>query len=174
MVRAPGASDVAYKAAYGLPSPKRLDWARVNDVCRYMAEGYSKSAACGLAGLAYNVLVDWEDAFPAVREALGQGKLQRLAKLEGMLLADGQKMPQVVASIFALKNADPNEWKENPDKGQVAPGLQQNITIITGVPEAPAKQTIEHETAPALEQATAPAVEDIHADYSPAEQQSDT
>jgi len=151
MIRAPGATPAAFRAAYGLAPLAKLDWAKVNEICKHMADGFSKSAACGKAGVPIHALAQWEKDFPAVYEAIGQGRLRRLAKLEAMLLKDDQKMPQVVSAIFALKNADPDEWKENPQNGPVAPGLQQNITIITGVPETPARQTIEHEPQAALE-----------------------
>ena len=152
MVRAPGASATAVRASYGLPPVKKMDWAKVKEVARHMAAGYSRSAACGKAKLSLATLTDWETNFPAVYEEIGQAKLQRLANLEQRLLTEGAKMPQIVSAIFALKNANPDEWKENPDKGPHVAGLQQNITIITGVPEAPPTQpVIEHEPAQQIE-----------------------
>jgi hypothetical protein len=148
---APGARPQAVDAVYGIPPRRRVDWGKVTEICGYMAEGFSRPAAVGKANVTLDVLRDWELDFPAVREELGKAKLRRLALLEEGLLNETAKMPQIVARIFALKNADPSEWKENPANGPVVPGLQQNITIITGVPEAPAAQTIEHQAAPALE-----------------------
>ncbi len=164
-VRAPGASAKAFRIANGLePLRKPVDGGVVEEVCKHMTAGLSRTASAGRAGVTLATLKHWEEDYPAVYDAIGQAKLRRLANLEERLLKADAKMPQVVSAIFALKNADPEEWQENPGKGTVAPGLQQNITIVTGVPEAPAKQTLEHEPTPALEDLT---------DVTPAEQQPD-
>lgn len=146
MVRAPGASQTAVRASYGLPPVKKVDMRTVRRVCEHMARGLSLSAACGRAKVPVARMSDWIAEFPKVREAVGIAKLERLALLEEGLLKNDAKMPQIVARIFALKNADPTEWQENPKNGPSVPGLQQNITVITGVPEAPdPSKVIEHE-----------------------------
>ena len=151
-VWAPGASEVAVYASYGIEPRKQADWTKVRKICKGITEGLSVSAACGRANTTPDVLKDWETHFPAVYEATAIAKLKRLALLEEGLLKDDAKMPQVIARIFALKNADPENWQENPGKEGAGTGLQQNITIITGVPEAPqAHKVIEH-VGPPLEQ----------------------
>ena len=146
MHRAPGVTEVAFRASYGLLPDDVVDWNVINEVCKNMAEGYSKSASCGLAGIALQKVITWEQRFPAVEEALSLARTRRLAALETVLLRDDAKMPQIVSRIFALKNADPDEWKDRPGMGPATPGLQQNITVITGVPEAPDRgKVIEHQ-----------------------------
>ncbi len=145
----------ALRAALGIGPKDRkgsqLEWRKVREVARYMAQGLSRSAACGKASVNPSALTVWERDFPAVSEVLADAKLKRLAMLEEGLLEANAKMPQVVSRIFALKNADPSLWQENPNK-DFTPGLYTNITVITGVPEAQAPQVvIEHHAGPMIE-----------------------
>ena len=133
MVRAPGASLTSQRASYGLPSKEKVDRVKVGKIAELMAEGYSRGAATGQVGLGTEVVAGWENKFPDVREVLDLARLRRLYKLETGFLDETSKMPQIVARIFALKNADPENWQER--QGNFAVGLSANITVVTGVPE---------------------------------------
>ncbi len=171
MHRAPGASETAFRAAYGLLPDDVVDWNAVNEICRNMAEGYSRTAAAGLANIPVTRIAAWERNFPAVEEALQLARARRLAALEKVLLDGEAKMPQVVSRIFALKNADPDEWKDKPGQGPDTPGLQQNITIVTGVPEAPQKgPVIEHQETVRIEANHAGQQADVEAPTWPAQE----
>lgn len=132
-VRAPGTSEAAQRASYGLPSRITVDMKKVEAVAELMAQGYSRGASAGAVGLLITTLYGWEKDVPQVRDTLDLAMLKRLYYLETGFIDEKAKMPQIVARIFALKNADPENWQDR--QGGFAPGLSANITVITGVPE---------------------------------------
>lgn len=122
----------------------RIQWGKVRAVCDNLARGLSLTSACARAKVRPTMLSNWQERYPIVQEQIAQAQLERLAYLEEGLLKEDAKMPQIVSRIFALKNADPSVWSDNPGQSQQSLGLSQNITVVTGVPEAPAKVTIEN------------------------------
>jgi hypothetical protein len=158
----------ARRNSHGLPLPPKYkkSYRKVQAVCGMMARGYSRSAAAGKAGIGLAELASLANEFPIVRDKLDLAKLQRLHHLETGFLDEKAKMPQVVARIFALKNANSDEWQDNPGRGY-APGLSQNITVITGVPESPDSQQpqvlLEATSPPSLQQRVDPMDEHVNA-----------
>jgi hypothetical protein len=155
MVRAPGASLSAFQACYGLPRGKYVKWGKVNEVCNIMAtRKLSETAALGLAEVTRDQWNAWINAFPEIMDRITLARQKRMAMLEEDMLKDDAKMPQVVSRMFALKNADPTVWQDNPGQTPVAAGLAHNIVVVTGVPEPPKQepQTIEHSPAKSLPQ----------------------
>lgn len=76
-----------------------------------MATGLSLTAFAGDIGVARSTINEWIESFPEFSEAVRVGKAKRTAALErGMLGAESG--PAVTARMFALKNADPEEWRE--------------------------------------------------------------
>lgn len=76
-----------------------------------MATGLSLTAAAGEIGICRATINNWADAHPEFLEAVRLGKAKRTLALErGMLGAENG--PAVTARMFALKNADPDEWRE--------------------------------------------------------------
>jgi hypothetical protein len=122
-----------------------LDMQIVEKVCEAMAEGLSKTAACGENGISVTQLARWEQQDPTVDEMLALAAHRRQAYLERGMLSTDYKMPQIAARMFALKNANPRDWNDRP--AAVVAGLDQNIVVVTGVPETkalPQEKVIEH------------------------------
>lgn len=76
-----------------------------------MATGLSLTAFAGEIGVARSTINEWIDTHPDFSESVRVGKAKRTLALErGMLSAENG--PAVTARMFALKNADPDEWRE--------------------------------------------------------------
>jgi hypothetical protein len=131
---APGVDLKTFRRSLGL-SPdvtNTLDVKKVKAVCGEMAKGFSMFAACGKFRVPIGTMKQWLEEYPEVREAMDMAKMGRVHRIEEQLLDKTSKHPQVVASIFALKNVKPDEWSDRPETNT---GLASNITIVTGVPE---------------------------------------
>lgn len=76
-----------------------------------MGRGYSVTALAGEIGVARETLYDWERNNPEFSDALKQSRSLRVRALETKLLT-ADVGPHVTASIFALKNAMPDEWRD--------------------------------------------------------------
>jgi hypothetical protein len=76
-----------------------------------MSQGYSISAFAGSIGHGKATVYSWITEYPDFAEAVEQARSARTKFLENKLLA-ADKMCQASVSIFALKNADPDEWRE--------------------------------------------------------------
>lgn len=76
-----------------------------------MATGLSLTAVAGEIGICRATINNWAAVHPEFLEAVRIGKAKRTLALErGMLGAESG--PAVTARMFALKNADPDEWRE--------------------------------------------------------------
>lgn len=76
-----------------------------------MATGLSLTAFAGDIGVSRDTVNEWQRVYPEFSDAVKVAKAKRTAALErGMFAAESG--PQVTARIFALKNADPEEWRE--------------------------------------------------------------
>jgi hypothetical protein len=118
-----------------------FDRQKVAEIAKAMAQGLSQTAAAGEAGVLAQTLAYWKRNYPEVDELLTLAAQRRQAYLERGLLDDDNKMAQIHARIFALKNANPRDWQDQP--AQHVAGLGNNIVVITGVPEAK-EPVIEH------------------------------
>jgi hypothetical protein len=58
-----------------------------------------------------DAIYDWINHYPDFRHAINMGRAARVAALEAKLLTTSQGVG-VTAAIFALKNADPDEWQD--------------------------------------------------------------
>jgi hypothetical protein len=80
-------------------------------VIAVMATGLSLTAFAGDIGVHRGTINEWMEVHPEFSEAVRVGKAKRTAALErGMLVAESG--PAVTARMFALKNADPEEWRD--------------------------------------------------------------
>lgn len=96
------------------PGPGRdslYDPAYCEKVIECMGLGLSLTAFAGEIGVARSTINDWRAAHPAFAAAVKVGTAKRVGYLERRLL-DGETGPRVTSHIFALKNADPEEWKD--------------------------------------------------------------
>jgi hypothetical protein len=64
-----------------------------------------------MIGVARSTINEWMDAHPEFSEAVKVHAAKRTLCLERGLLSSDQG-PKVTARIFALKNADPENWKD--------------------------------------------------------------
>lgn len=91
--------------------PSKYQATYCNEVIETMATGLSLTAFAGEIGVARSTINEWIDNHPQFSEAVRVAKAKRTLALErGMLAAESG--PAVTARMFALKNADPDEWRE--------------------------------------------------------------
>jgi hypothetical protein len=98
-----------------------------------MSEGFSRMAAAGVIGIAYNTFRAWMDEQPEFLQAVRRGQAKRAIFLERGLLA-AETGPQVTSRIFALKNAAPEEW--NDTQRVVGPGPEGEHIMNVSADEA--------------------------------------
>lgn len=113
-------------ADVGRPSTYKPEYAdHVRDM---MGRGYSKTAAAGSLGVSRQRFIDWAEANPEFRDAIKDGEAGRVYKLEQDLLS-AETGPQVTSRIFALKNADREEWGERKEDAPEGKPQSMNINI---------------------------------------------
>jgi DNA-binding XRE family transcriptional regulator len=88
-----------------------------------MSIGFSVTAAAGIIDVTRQTLYVWEETIPDFFDTLKLARAKRVAFLENKLIT-AEVGPAVTASIFALKNACPEEWREKiehsgPDGGPI-------------------------------------------------------
>lgn len=91
--------------------PTKFKPAYCDEVINTMATGLSLTAFAGEIGVARSTINEWMAQFPDFSEAVKKGQAKRVAYLERRLL-DGEFGARVTSHIFALKNADPDEWQD--------------------------------------------------------------
>lgn len=96
-----------------------------------MAEGLSLTAAAAELGFHRDTIYEWAKVHPEFSDAVKLAKGKRILKLERDMLGakDG---PIVTARIFALKNADPEEWREkvvNEHTGKDGAPIETRSTV---------------------------------------------
>ncbi len=91
--------------------PSKYHEAYCQEVINTMATGLSLTAFAGEIGVHRGTINEWMEVHPEFSESVRVGKAKRTLALEkGMLGAESG--PAVTARMFALKNADPEEWRE--------------------------------------------------------------
>jgi hypothetical protein len=86
-----------------------------DELIECMGRGFSLTAFAGEIGVARSTINQWMGEYPEFSEAVKKGQAKRVRKLEETLLA-GEFGPRVTAHIFALKNADPDEWRDRSEQ----------------------------------------------------------
>ena len=76
-----------------------------------MGQGYSVTALAGHLGVAKDTVYRLDKCAPRLFRRHNRGRAARVAALETKLLTTSQGVG-VTAAIFALKNADPDEWQD--------------------------------------------------------------
>lgn len=112
--------------------PSTYDAAHCQAVIDFMGQGYSLTAFAGHIGVARSTINEWMGHHPDFSEAVKIGQAKRTMKLEGTLLA-GETGPKVTAHIFALKNADPDGWRDKHEHELAGAGggpIQTEVTHI--------------------------------------------
>jgi hypothetical protein len=76
-----------------------------------MNEGYSLTAFAGYIRVAVDTVYEWIKVHSEFSDAVFRAKPGRVYSLETKLLRS-RKGAETTAAIFALRNADPNEWRD--------------------------------------------------------------
>ena len=79
--------------------------AQVVDFC---SQGYSLTAFAGHLRVCRDSITEWQNRYPEFASSVKKAKAARLTCLETGLFSG----KNTVAYIFALKNADPEEWRD--------------------------------------------------------------
>lgn len=108
-----GGRPTLYKPNYG------------EEMISLMAMGLSLTAAAAELGFHRDTIYAWEAAHPEFSDALKLARGKRVLSLERGLL-EAKDGPTVTSRIFALKNADREEWR---DKQDVETTLKADDTI---------------------------------------------
>jgi len=93
----------------GRPSEYRPEYCQA--VIDYMGQGYSLTAFAGSIRVSRNAVYEWCRAHQAFGDAVARARPARVAALETKLLRS-RKGAETSAAMFALKNADPTEWRD--------------------------------------------------------------
>ena len=109
----------------GRPSEYRPEYCQM--VFDYMAKGYSLSAFAGSIAMSRDAVYDWMSRHSEFSNAVARARMARVAALEVKLLAS-RKGAETTASIFALRNADPLEWR---DVRNVQHDHSVNVQVLT-------------------------------------------
>jgi hypothetical protein len=80
-------------------------------VIEYMAQGYSLTAFAGSIRKARDTVYEWIKEHREFSDAVSRARSARVAALEIKLLRS-RKGAETSAAVFALKNADPVEWRD--------------------------------------------------------------
>lgn len=91
--------------------PTKYDPAYCDEVIECMGRGLSLTAFAGEIEVARSTINVWMAEHPEFSEAVKVGTAKRVLYLEKRLI-DGDTGPRVTSHIFALKNADPEEWRD--------------------------------------------------------------
>lgn len=135
----------------GRPNEYREEYCdKVQD---HMAQGYSLTSFAGSIKKARETVYNWMSEHHEFSDAVARGRAARVTALEKKLLS-ARYGAQGTTAIFALKNADPNEWR---DMRTVA--HDHNVTIqhmsdeqLLAIAQGRGHdiRTIEHEPTPVL------------------------
>lgn len=108
----------------GRPTDYKPEYGR--EIINLMATGLSLTAAAADLGFHRQRVYEWEQAHPEFADAIKLARAKRVLSLEREILAASEG-PRVTARIFALKNADPVEWR---DKQEVETNGNLTINVV--------------------------------------------
>ena len=94
---------------FGRPSEYKAEYCK--RVVDYMGQGYSLTAFAGEIGQSRETLYRWMSTHSDFSDAVTRARNARVNGLEKRLL-NIKNGGEAAVLIFALKNADPEEWKE--------------------------------------------------------------
>ncbi|MET4628422.1 hypothetical protein ABIB83_005455 [Bradyrhizobium sp. I1.8.5] len=94
---------------FGRPSTYRPEYCEM--VIEFMAQGYSLTAFAGSISQSRDAVYDWIRAHADFSHAVSRARAARVTALEAKLLR-ARKGAETSAAVFALKNAEPEEWRD--------------------------------------------------------------
>jgi len=96
-------------AKMGRPSEYKPEYCDL--VIDKMAEGLSLSGFAGFIKVSKSAVYEWMTEHRDFGDAVSRARMARVHRLEVKLLS-ANKGAQTSAAIFALRNADPTEWRD--------------------------------------------------------------
>jgi hypothetical protein len=93
----------------GRPSEYRVEHCQL--VIEFMGQGYSLTAFAGHIRVARDTVYEWVKRHSEFSDAVSRARAARITALETKLLRS-RKGAETSAAVFALKNADPLEWRD--------------------------------------------------------------
>lgn len=115
----------------GRPSDYKPEYGE--EVLKRMADGLSLAAAAAEIGVHRQRVYEWEAKYPEFADTIKLARSKRQLFLERRLLS-AKEGPVVTSSIFALKNAAGDDWREKTDVA-VSGGITVEILKRTYGPE---------------------------------------
>ena len=97
------------KHAGGRPSEYKPEYCEA--VVEAMAQGLSLTAFSGTINMSKQAVYEWIGAHAEFGDAVSRARSKRVLWLEQKLLRS-RKGAETTAAIFALRNADPTEWRD--------------------------------------------------------------
>lgn len=94
---------------FGRPSEYRPEYCQA--VIDFMGQGYSLTAFAGSIRMSRDTVYRWIREHTDFSDAVARARPARVAALEAKLLR-ARKGAETSAAVFALKNADPLEWRD--------------------------------------------------------------
>jgi hypothetical protein len=98
-----------YRRPVGRPSEYKPEYCDL--VIERMGQGYSLTAFAGSIRVSKDAVYEWIKAHGEFADAVSRARPARLTALETKLLRS-RKGAETTAAIFALRNADPEEWRD--------------------------------------------------------------
>ncbi|MDE2096560.1 MAG: hypothetical protein KGL39_04880 [Patescibacteria group bacterium] len=98
--------------------PSSFSDAYCEEAISFMGCGYSLTAFAGEIGVSRETVYEWERTIPEFSDAIKKARAKRVWCLEKRLLKADATKAEVTTSIFALKNACPQEWREKIELDQ--------------------------------------------------------
>lgn len=82
-----------------------------DEILALMAQGFSLAAAASDLGIHRQRVYEWMDRHPEFADTVKLAQVKRQRFLENRLLT-AEVGPVVTSTIFALKNAGPDDWRD--------------------------------------------------------------
>lgn len=109
----------------GRPSEYRPEYCQAVIDC--MAQGFSLTAFAGSIRVAKDTVYEWIKTHPQFSDAVSRARAARVLHLERKLLSS-RKGAETSAAIFALRNADPSEWRDIKHMDEAYPTDAHKLT----------------------------------------------
>lgn len=136
---------------FGRPTLYRPEYCQ--QAIEIMGQGYDLSAFAGAIGVSRHSVYRWKEVELDFRDAIEKGEAARLLFLQRKLLTT-QIGVGVTASIFALKNADPDNWQDRyntTSEVNVSVRVVSDEQLLEIAARGLQSRAIEHDATPMLQ-----------------------
>ena len=102
-----------------MPAGRPTDWTPTlgEEILQLMASGLSLAASAAELGIHRQRVYEWMDVHPEFADTVKLAQAKRQLFLERRLLSAAEG-PVVTSTIFALKNAGPDDWRDKHEVEQ--------------------------------------------------------